>query len=879
MKNNPMRYICLMAAVLLYGAASAQGQMLDPVKWDITSRPGGENGEYEIVFKAAIDEGWYVYSQYIEGDGPIPTGIYFDSEEGFDKLGDADESGSSRVSEYDNNFDMTLVKFKKDMTLVQGIKLAEGVEKATVSGYIEFMTCDKSRCLPPQSIDFSFEFGAATTPSNKAKKPVKDQIDEVADKITIGGAMEEMDGDIEGAVANLEPVTDNEGFTEIPAVSNFPGELAPVKWFYKLDSKEAGHATLVFKAVIEDAWTIYAQTIEGDGPIPTSFVFESTEGARIDGPAEEIGSYKIEGPDPYFDGIHVTKYEKEVRFVHKLQITDPDKAIKGYLEFMSCDKTQCLPPKALDFEIVPSGKTTMTGSPLTANIDGQTIDQVVPALQESYANPVGDCGKEEISKGDSHIWTFVLGFLGGLIALLTPCVFPMIPLTVSFFTKGSKDRKTGIRNGILYGLSIIVIYVAIGLLITSFFGETALNELSTNWIANTLFFVIFILFAFSFFGYYEITLPSSWANNSDRIAEKGGMIGIFFMAFTLALVSFSCTGPIIGSAIVQSATSTLGPFIVMLGFSTALALPFGLFAAFPAWLNSLPKSGSWMNSVKVVLGFLELALAFKFLSIADMTMHWGILGYEVFMAIWILVFAGMTLYLFGIIRFPHDSPLKKLSIPRAAFALGSLALTIYLMTGFSYNEKSGSYSSLLLMSGLAPPATYNYLLPEPQVDPEIKARYPSFTKCANNLPCFKDYYEGVSYAREVNKPVLLDFTGYGCVNCRKTEEHIWVEDKVRNKLENDFVLVSLYVDDRTPLDEIYISKSRGEKLRNVGNKWADFQIVNFEQNSQPLYVMMAPDEQVLAKPRGYKEGADDYAKFLECGLEVYSDYSDKLGAE
>jgi thiol:disulfide interchange protein DsbD len=350
------------------------------------------------------------------------------------------------------------------------------------------------------------------------------------------------------------------------------------------------------------------------------------------------------------------------------------------------------------------------------------------------------------------------------------------------------------------------------------------------------------------------------------------------MAFTLAIVSFSCTGPIIGSAIVESATSATGPAIVMFGFSLALALPFGLFAAFPAWLNSLPKSGSWMSSVKVVLGFLELALALKFLSVADMTKHWGVLGYEIFMGLWVVIFALMTLYLFGFIRFPHDSPIKKLSAVRWTFALGALALTIYLATGFRYIPEYNSYNSLKLMSGLAPPATYNYFLPEAQLDESIKSRYPSFSKCANNINCFKDYKEGLAYARETGKPLLIDFTGYGCVNCRKTEEHIWVKDKIRKKLNDEFVLVSLYVDDRAPLDSQLVSAVTQSPIRNVGNKWADFQIVNFNQNSQPLYVMITPDEKVLAKPRGYKEGVEDYDQFLSCGLEAYKQRIPALGA-
>ena len=401
------------------------------------------------------------------------------------------------------------------------------------------------------------------------------------------------------------------------------------------------------------------------------------------------------------------------------------------------------------------------------------------------------------------------------------------------------------------------------------FGATALNELATNWIANLIFFLIFVVFAFSFFGYFEITLPSSWTTKTDSMADSGGYIGIFFMAFTLALVSFSCTGPIVGSALVQSASSTIGPFLVMLGFSMALAIPFGLFAAFPAWLNSLPKSGSWMSSVKVVLGFLELALALKFLSNADMARKWNILGYEVFMGLWVIIFALMTIYLFGWIKFPHDSPLKKLTSTRWFFALASLATTVYLATGFIYKKDVNSYKSLNLMSGIAPPSTYNYFLPPPQVNPELKSRFMSFTKCANNLDCFKDYYEGLTYAKEMNKPILLDYTGIFCQNCRRTEDRIWVADKVRNMIESKYVLVSLYCDDPKQLEKEILSKNRNTLLRTVGNKWADHQILNFEQNSQPLYILLTPEEQILAKPRGYRDGIDDYATFLQCGLDAF----------
>jgi thiol:disulfide interchange protein len=687
--------------------------------------------------------------------------------------------------------------------------------------------------------------------------------------------------------------------------------LNPVKWRFEIEKISGSDYKLKYIASVDKGWTVYSIYTSDDGPVPTSVNYDDKSGIELVGKAIEFGAKK-EGMDPLFD-VNVIKFTADKPYVieQKIKVTNAAKPIIGYINFMACDNEKCLPPTDAEFtfrippdgaaplpsdnkkdaltEVDPNNKNQAEGVEIatTANqpadttgieqaaasdfkygakINGNKIDQRVEELLGTYKSPISTCGGTE-EKKEGLFWTFVFGFIGGLLALLTPCVFPMLPITVSFFTKDTKRK--GWVNGLIYGASIIVIYVLIGLLITIFVGPEALNRLSTNWIANTLFFVIFIAFAFSFFGFYEITLPSSWSTGSDRLADKGGLIGIFFMAFTLALVSFSCTGPIIGTAIVQAATKGeyLGPFLVMLGFSTALALPFGLFAAFPAWLNTLPKSGSWMNSVKVVLGFLELALAFKFLSVADMTNGWGILKYELFMGLWVLIFAGMALYLFGFIKFPHDSPIKKLSMTRIGFGALSVALVVYLISGFRINDKTGDYKALSLMSGLAPPAHYNFLLDIQEVDPAVKAKYPSYSKCANNINCFKDYFEGMNYAKETGKPVMLDFTGYGCVNCRKTEEHIWVDDRIRSILNDSLVLISLYVDDDKKLSSVYISEHSGNKLRNVGNKWADFQIVNFEQNSQPLYVMASNDQKVITSPRPFAEGVEDYLEFLKCSLQ------------
>ncbi|MCI4649236.1 cytochrome c biogenesis protein CcdA [Phaeodactylibacter sp.] len=846
----------LLLLPILFLASLLMGQVETPVTWSFEAKPAGDN-TYDLVFKAKIADGWKTYSPFQSyGDdvfGPVPTGIYFDEGDHFETVGKLKES-DNRQEALEPLFDnITVAYFKKYATFTQRVRISDFGKPIT--GYVECMACDAEKCLPPSTEDFSFSLkptgGAAKTAEPAQAKTentadTKEKTEDTAPAFSISGT--------EGAL-----VTD---------AGTPSGMKEPVQWSFSSKLVQDSLYEVTFTADIEAGWTIYSvHTNPDDGPLPTTFNFEDSDEYQLVGAISESGKTKT-GMDPVFK-VEVTKFvESPAVFTQQLVALDPTQPVTGYLTYMTCNDAECIPAD-VDFAI-----NLAAGAGGIVQVDPasglKAIDQTVPAIRETHKSPVATCGKEAQSDEESSLlWTFVLGFAGGLLALLTPCVFPMIPLTVSFFTKSSQDKATGIRNALIYGLSIIVIYVAIGLLITGIFGATALNALSTNWIANTLFFVIFLFFAFSFFGYYEITLPSSWANKSDAMADRGGLIGIFFMAFTLALVSFSCTGPIIGSALVQSATSSLGPFVVMLGFSSALALPFALFAAFPGWLNSLPRSGGWMNSVKVVLGFLELALALKFLSVADMTMHWGILPYEVFLGAWILVFAAMTAYLFGWIKFPHDSPVKKLSPTRGGFAALSLAFTIYLVTGFMYNEDTKSYNALKLMSGLAPPANYNILLAKGEADESIKAKYPSFTKCANDLDCFKNYEEGVAYAKENDMPILLDFTGYGCVNCRKTEEHIWVEDMVKDKLEQDFVLISLYVDDRKELEETLLSIPRQEKLRNVGNLWADFQIVNFEQNSQPLYVMMSPDEQVLAPPRGYQEGVQDYAEFLECGLNTF----------
>ncbi len=857
---------------------SAQGGMLKPVKWT-ASYERVQGDQYNLIFEANIDDGWATYSRTSDPEGPRPTVLELDKGDHYEIVGDAVEIGDKHEAR-EPLFDNVMVgKYKHHLTLKQKVRIID--YSKPITGYINFMCCNDKTCLPPTDFEFTLTINkqaenskktqGSSTPSSDKKSTSKTEtkISQNTPEAIHKSTPEKLPNNNQQEL--LQSAMDKgRGGADQMAEDDKSKLVDPVKWNF--DYKKLGKDTylLQFIADVQDKWTIYSQHIEGEGPVPTSFMFdEGTHFQKIGG-VEEHSDHKVEGFDPYF-GIDVTKYKDRVTFTQKVHVTDSSQPIKGDLEYMSCDDKKCLPPQLVPFSFAFSDQAhaVLQLDIARAKMDGEKIDQGRPKLQASYKNPVGDCGEEQVVRNKGTLMTFLFGFIGGLLALLTPCVFPMIPLTVSYFTKGSKDRKSGIRNGLLYGLSIIAIYITLGLLITGIFGATALNDLSTNWIANVLFFVIFIFFAISFFGYYEITLPASWANKSDALADKGGYIGIFFMAFTLALVSFSCTGPIIGAALVQSATSTTGPFVVMLGFSMALALPFGLFAAFPAWLNSLPRSGGWMNTVKVVLGFLELALAFKFLSVADMTMHWGILGYEAYMIIWVVIFAAMTAYLFGWIYFPHDSKGVKILTTRKVLGAATLAFTLYLMSGFMYNDKTKSYSSLKALSGLAPPTYYNYFLDKQHVDPEIKAAFPSYDKGANNLNVFHDYYEGLAYAKEMGKPVFLDFTGYGCVNCRKTEEHIWTNNKIWDKLQKDFVVVSLYVDDKEKLDKPLISATRNIKLRRKGDIWSDFQIANFRQNTQPLYVMITPDEQVLAKPRGYQSGVESYDKFLQCGLDAF----------
>ena len=628
----------------------------------------------------------------------------------------------------------------------------------------------------------------------------------------------------------------------------------PVKFKTEWITISDTEAEIVFTGEVENGWHIYSTDLPEGGPISATFNVDKIEGAEVVGKLMPRGT-EIDKMDPIFQ-MQVRYFAGTATFVQKIKIVDENYNVTGYLEYGACNDENCLPPTSVDFSF--SGKKGEQATAGANNADNGTANLLSTPDNSQIANywsPVTEelkaFGEQTIAADHSWIYIFFTGLLGGLLALFTPCVWPIIPMTVSFFLKRTKDKKKGIRDAWTYGASIVVIYVGLGLAITAIFGASALNALSTNAIFNILFCLMLVVFAASFFGAFEITLPSKWSNAVDSKAEQTtGLLSIFLMAFTLSLVSFSCTGPIIGFLLVEVSTtgSVIAPAIGMLGFAIALALPFTLFALFPSWLKSMPKSGGWMNVIKVSLGFLELAFALKFLSVADLAYGWRILDRETFLALWIVIFALLGFYLLGKIKFPHDDDDNKVSVPRFFLALFSLAFAVYMIPGLWG-------APLKAVSAFAPPLnTQDFNL----FNNEVHAKFDNFDM-------------GMQYAKENGKPVMLDFTGHGCVNCRKMELAVWVDPKVKKLITEDYVLITLYVDDKTPLPEPIKVNENGKQrtLRTLGDKWSYLQSSKFGANAQPFYVLIDNEGKPLNKSYSYDEDIDKYVDFLETGLKNY----------
>ena len=811
-----------LSILLFFSATISNAQIFNPVSWK-TEIKELKNGRFELQMTASIEEGWHLYSQSLPSDdGPIAT--EFTIKESTDFLTEGKVKEPKPKTEFDPNFDMDLNYFEDEVTFTQVIK-SKVADAYKMTAEVYFMVCDAEKCLPPEYVDLEFDIPSSTVSAETSAEMKKKVLTEDASVQTI-----QTGNDVSDDYLNA------------------------TKWEYYSTKSGEGNYNFYFKGTIGEGWHLYSQTQKSEEEQVMSTKFYLNKSMDPDIETKESGEL-ISKFDPTAD-LDLNYYENEVEFIRTVDGVTGDTYSIEY-EFIVCNSSMCLPPELIEVEFdLKSGKgiNALEKSNVEADLDVSTIIPFLPNVD--LENPKGACVE---SKGDtqdvSNVWVvFFMGFIGGLIALLTPCVFPMIPLTVSFFTKGDGGGK-GLGKAVLYGFFIFLIYAILSIPFHFNADPAVLSEIATSVVLNIIFFIVFVVFAISFFGYFEITLPSSLTNKADSASQVGGTLGIFFMALTLALVSFSCTGPILGTVLGSALKNGPWPITAaMSGFGIALGLPFAVFAAFPSMMSKLPKSGGWLNSVKVVLGFIELALALKFFSNADLVEQWNVVHRETFFLIWTFIFAGLTLYLFGLIKFPHDSPIAKLSPFRKSFGIVVLIFTIYIAPGVM---KIPPWSHNLL-SGFPPPTFYSW--------------YEKDTFHAE----FDSFDEAMAEAKRVNKPLLIDFTGWACVNCRKMEESVWTVESIKEKLENDFVLVSLYVDDKVMLPEEqqgifeYMAgdEMKKKKIKTIGNKWATFQTQVFNNNSQPYYVMLSPDGYLLGNPVGYTPDVQEYSDFLDCGIEA-----------
>ncbi|MGB3547542.1 MAG: cytochrome c biogenesis protein CcdA [Saprospiraceae bacterium] len=883
--------------LLVFFLALAGGlgaQIANPVRWSFRSEALG-NDEFNLIATARIDAGWAVYSKDT-GDGPVPTTFSFTEGGHYQFVGSGKEAGQRKAG-FDKLFDSDVIKFLsgKPYTYTQRVRITD--YSKPITGSLEYMCCDDEQCLPPTDVPFSYQLtkpaaaapveapkpagkteqGNATAPPAKPATPATPQ---PAAPNTTGRAET-------AATPTPTPAEPTAAGTLLASAeqANLAAAdvlLQPVRWTvraYALPDPQTFR--LEFTADLEKNWTLYGMDNSLEiGFIPTEFSFTPSPGMELLQPLRESTDHLKNSFDPVWEATVNKHTEGPVTYTQVVRLGD-QATLDASVYYMSCDDEQCTPPQELYFRFRPAGPVLLVSddpnfaaaAPEVAAGDEDVAPGLgivaVAGLPTFDTTPVNtECGDEAVVMEGKSLWTiFGLGFIGGLLALLTPCVFPMIPLTVSFFTKSAKNRSQGISHAATYGFFILLVYVLLSLPFHLIAGVDAgiLNQVAASVPLNVFFFLVFLFFAGSFFGFYELTIPDKWTNRAARAEGAGGLVGIFFMALTLALVSFSCTGPILGSLLVGAASSGAWPLTAgMAGFGLALALPFTVFAIFPNLMQSLPKSGGWLNSVKVVLGFVEIALAFKFLSNADLVASWDLLRIEPFLIIWILCGLGIVAYLLGLIRFPHDGKRARPGVVRYALAAAFLAFTVYLATGFGTNAANERYQPLTLLSGIAPPVCYSYFKP---------------CDCPRELDCFHDLEEGLAFAASTNRPVMLDFTGYTCVNCRKMEENVWSVPEVEKLLQDNYVLISLYADDKKELPvakqvEVPAPNGRGTKqLKLVRDRVQYLQAVAFQRNTQPYYVLVSPDGKVLNTPVAYTPDVQEYLSFLECGLSAWGSYS------
>jgi thiol:disulfide interchange protein len=820
--------------LLLIGIAFLNGlhaQVLQPATWEfeVSESEVKQGDEIDLIFKAFIDSKWYLYSSDFElNPGPIPTSFTFQKDASYQLMGDIIPINPSR--KIDEIFEGEVSYFKGTGEFRQKVKIIG--ESPIIKGSFSYQVCSDidGKCIP---FDEDFTFNNIKVIAGENIMPIQ--------TLSL-----QLPGD---------ETNDQEGKS---------GILKPASWSFSVSDTAArpnDELDLIFQAKIDDDWYLYSSDVDlVPGPIPATFTFSENETYELLGKIQPVGA--LSKYDKIFEG-DVTYFKGTAEFRQRVKLKKSGFAISGSVEYQVCSDIdgKCIPFEE-DFEFGKESKT-----PVVLNDE-----------------KIADSNKSLLKSRDTHspysLLSFMLiAFLAGLAALFTPCVFPMIPMTVTFFTGKAKNKKTGIKNAIIYGFSIILIYTIIGSVVAPFMGPEMANELATNWIPNLIFFLVFVVFALSFFGLFEITLPSSWVNKADKQADKGGIAGIFFMAFTLVLVSFSCTGPIVGSILVEAAGGQLlKPILGMFAFAMAFAIPFTLFAIFPEWLNSLPKSGGWLNSVKVVLGFLELAFALKFLSIADQAYHWGILDREVYLAFWIVIFTFLGFYLLGKIRLPHDSPLEVISVPRLILSILVFTFVIFLIPGMFG-------APLKALAGYLPPmSTHDFKLAESKnilisgsgTGEKIlcdEPKYADFLHFPHGIKGYFDYDQALSCAKEQNKPVFVDFTGHGCVNCREMEARVWSEAAVLQRFNSDFIMLALYVDDKTELPQSawYTSEYDKKVKKTIGRQNADLQIRQFNNNAQPFYLILDVNGELLVEPKSYDLNVNNFISFLDAGKKAFAE--------